>query len=365
MAIIYSYPRIPSLEDKDLLLISDSSSKNKDTRSVTLGDLSGHFNINKLEGVGTINTIPLFTDSSVIGDSIITQATELQEAKRITVSGGMNITGTGGNTNGGTLNLTNSSARLGIRTPTPEASLDVGGNARVRGSLNVGDTTEQYLFVSTTGDNPVGYVKMGYYGTGVEWGSSTSSTRTPQYVAGFGSGGKVVEDARYYTFRITFQKMATIFADPKILIPQDDGPYTYIVEDFYLYQDNSASGQLSTIFNSDLTLNYVWTPAVGSVRTGTAWTIPVGQMNYNRGRKKLIIGTPTLGTYGSTSQMQEGSGDSYARASVVLTSLTAPTAASGVGDYYLRLKVKKINVQNDIINNAQLITVPDGGTTST
>ena len=315
-------------------------------------------------GSGATNSIPMFTAGTTIGDSIMSQANiGSGSAKRITVSGRMTITGNGGDADGGTVNLTAPSARLGIATNSypgtitePEASLDVGKNARIRGSLNVGSTNEQYLFVSTTGDNPVGYVKMGYYGSGVEWGSSTSTTRTPQYSTGFGSGGKVVEDARYYTFKISFANMATIDTTPRVLIAQDTGLYTYIVEDFYVFQDNANSNSPAPTFNSDLRLDYKWTPAVGAVRTSTAWVVPQATMQAAPTRRTLMQGVSAGALSVSGAGLQEGSNTAYARASVILTASWVG-AQSGSGDYYLRLKVKKVNINNDIINNTETITI--------
>jgi len=40
MAVIYSYPKLSTLQDKDLLLISDASSKSKPTMRVELGTLA-------------------------------------------------------------------------------------------------------------------------------------------------------------------------------------------------------------------------------------------------------------------------------------------------------------------------------------
>ena len=44
MAIIYSYPEILSLEDRDLLLISDLSSEKNLTKRVELGELTAYIN---------------------------------------------------------------------------------------------------------------------------------------------------------------------------------------------------------------------------------------------------------------------------------------------------------------------------------
>ena len=314
-------------------------------------------------GSGTTNSIPMFTpNGTTIGNSAMSQANiGTGTAKRITVAGArMTITGGGGDADGGTLNLTNPSARLGIGVPAsinggePEAALDVGKNARVRGSLNVGATNEQYLFVSTTGDTPVGYVKMGYYGQGVEWGASTTTNRTPQYSTGFGSGGKVVEDARYYTFKISFNKISTIDSTPVVLIAQDTGPYTYIVEDFYVFQDNGTSQ--SPYWYGDLRLDYKWTPVSGTARTSTAWVVPQATMQAARTRRTLLQGVSAGALSVSGAGLQEGSATSYARASIILTS-TGVASSGSSGDYYLRLKVKKVNITNDILNNTETITI--------
>ena len=352
----------------NIILDEDNMGSNSATALVTQQSVKAYVDAHTsgIGGSGTTNFIPMFTAGTTIGNSAMSQANiGTGNAKRISVTGArMTITGNGGDADGGTLNLSSNTARLGIATNSitggePEASLDVGKNARVRGSLNVGPTTEQYLFVSTTGDNPVGYVKMGYYGSGVEWGSSTSTTRTPQYSTGFGSGGKVVEDARYYTFKISFANMASIDTTPRVLIAQDTGPYTYIVEDFYVFQDNASSGNSAPIFNSDLRLDYKWTPTVGTARTSTAWVVPQATINRDanvRTRRTLMQGVSAQTLSISGAGLQEGSGTAYARASVILAA-SSVTSTSSSGDYYLRLKVKKINITNDILNNTETITI--------
>ena len=346
----------------NIILDEDNMGSNSATALVTQQSVKAYVDAHTsgIGGSGTTNYVPLFTAGATIGNSIMSQVTQQQNAKRITVAGRMNITGNGGDVNGSTVNLIASTARLGIGLPSsvnggePEAALDVGKNARVRGSLNVGLTTEQYLFVSTTGDTPVGYVKMGYYGQGVEWGASTTTNRTPQYSTGFGSGGKVVEDARYYTFKISFNKISTIDSTPVVLIAQDTGPYTYIVEDFYVFQDNGTSQ--SPYWYGDLRLDYKWTPVSGTARTSTAWVVPQATMQAARTRRTLLQGVSAGALSVSGAGLQEGSATSYARASIILTS-TGVASSGSSGDYYLRLKVKKVNITNDILNNTETITI--------
>ncbi len=54
MAIIYSYPELLSLEDRDLLLISDLSSKKNPTMRVEVGTLAAYIN-STAPGQGDLN----------------------------------------------------------------------------------------------------------------------------------------------------------------------------------------------------------------------------------------------------------------------------------------------------------------------
>lgn len=73
MAIIYSYPELLSLEDRDLLLISDLSSKNKPTMRVELGNLAKYINMSTVSGKGTTNNLALWYDgpNGVLGNAPI------------------------------------------------------------------------------------------------------------------------------------------------------------------------------------------------------------------------------------------------------------------------------------------------------
>ena len=80
MAIIYTYPRLINLQDQDLLLISDTSSKRKDTMRVELGDLANFLITSKsiITGGGTENYVPIFdATGSVIVDSQLQQSPQL------------------------------------------------------------------------------------------------------------------------------------------------------------------------------------------------------------------------------------------------------------------------------------------------
>ena len=77
MAIIYSYPKKASPAGGDFLVITDSEqpapNKNR-TKSLTVGDLASFVisSQSAITGSGTINTVPIFTGSTSIGDSLLT-----------------------------------------------------------------------------------------------------------------------------------------------------------------------------------------------------------------------------------------------------------------------------------------------------
>lgn len=62
MAIIYTYPKLTNLQNQDLLLISDASSRRKDTMRVELGDLANFIitSTGAITGGGTENYVPIF-----------------------------------------------------------------------------------------------------------------------------------------------------------------------------------------------------------------------------------------------------------------------------------------------------------------
>jgi len=86
MAVIYSYPKLSTLQGKDLLLISDVSSKNKPTMRVELDTITSYVTSQIISG-GTNNYLPVFTTSG-LGDSMIKQDTNLSLAS---VVGGLRI----------------------------------------------------------------------------------------------------------------------------------------------------------------------------------------------------------------------------------------------------------------------------------
>jgi hypothetical protein len=344
----------------NIILDEDNMASNSATALVTQQSVKAYVDAHTsgIGGSGTTNSIPMFTpNGTTIGNSAMSQANiGTGTAKRITVAGArMTITGGGGDADGGTLNLTNPSARLGIGVPAsinggePEAALDVGKNARVRGSLNVGATNEQYLFVSTTGDQPVGNVKMGYYGDGTDYALSGDNTTSCQYTTAFSNGGRLCEDERIMTFKLTRSQIAGLLATQKTLIAADSN-FNYIVKEAYMYQVNTSPGQAPSFNTGNIVIQYQSSTG-GTSRIDNAFELSSTILNQTRGNRKVLFFKPL-------ENAQVGSAFAVPRAAVVLKATSsASNVGSGTVDYYLRLRVKNIDLNDDIVNNAQLITI--------
>ena len=85
-------------------------------------------------GSGTANFLPKWTSSSAIGNSEISDTGSVMQL-------GLDAS------NNSTLYLDTTNRKVGFRTTSPGAAFDVNGTMRVRNQLNVGNTTEQNLYV--------------------------------------------------------------------------------------------------------------------------------------------------------------------------------------------------------------------------
>ena len=99
MAQIITYPKLSTLANNDLLIVSDVSSVNKTTNSLEVDTLAQHIIVtnNVITGGGTIRQIPMFTPTGVIiGDSIMRQSSggfEIQIGGSLDVTDEVNIAG--------------------------------------------------------------------------------------------------------------------------------------------------------------------------------------------------------------------------------------------------------------------------------
>ncbi len=73
MAIIYTYPRIGTLDLQDLMIVSDLQTEGNPTKTVSIGQLASFIKGTPTGGLGTTNYIPKWVDgpNSILGDSPI------------------------------------------------------------------------------------------------------------------------------------------------------------------------------------------------------------------------------------------------------------------------------------------------------
>jgi len=150
MAQIITYPKLSTLANQDLLLISDVSSKNKNTNSVELQTLANFITTSTsgITGSGTVNTIAMFTPTGVkIGDSIITQEIFApgtgSEESRIIISNPNPGPGSNGNF------LIVDTGRISeIETDTIIASNS--GSVTMNGNVNIGNSSIDELKITST-----------------------------------------------------------------------------------------------------------------------------------------------------------------------------------------------------------------------
>lgn len=131
--------------------------------------------------------------------------------------------------------------KVGFRTDTPGAAFDVNGTIRVRNQLNVGNTSEKNLYVNGNGAAGGQYVQMGNYGSGNYFGI-TSSENQPKYTAAFGNAGKIVEDSRIVTVKITGAGWDETKSSPKTLIAAPGASSIIIPREVLIYKNNSTPG---------------------------------------------------------------------------------------------------------------------------
>ena len=168
-------------------LISDGGLIKTRTASQVRSDIGA--GTGTVTGSGTANNLPKWSGSTALTDSEISDTGSLVKIGKDA-------------SNQETLYIDTDNRKVGFRTSTPGAAFDVNGTIRVRNQLNVGNTTEQNLYVDGNGSAGGKYVKMGNYGQGNYFGIATNINQ-PKYVAAFGSAGKVVEERRIITIKVS------------------------------------------------------------------------------------------------------------------------------------------------------------------
>ena len=181
MAQIITYPKLSTLANDDLLLVSDVSSRNKNTNSLEIDTLAQHIIVtnNVITGGGTVNQIAMFTPTGVIiGDSVIRQnvgGTEIQVGASLAVNDSLEVQNDASVNNDLTVDnqsFLNGPVDIG-------AALNVGGVAFFASTVEFDDDV---TFNNRVADNVGSFGTAGQMltstGSGVQWASGGGGTVT-------------------------------------------------------------------------------------------------------------------------------------------------------------------------------------------
>ena len=185
---------------------------------------------------GSANRVAKFTADHVVGNSeIVDTGTSITMGKDASAAS--------------TLYLDTDNRKVGFRTETPGSAFDVNGTIRVRNQLNVGNTTEQNLYVDGNGAAGGKYVKMGNYG--VPGGASpdngnyfgiTGTENQPKYCAAFGNAGKIVQDMRIITIKLSGDAFKLLSTTGTTLIPAPGANSLIIPYEFLVHNTGGSVG---------------------------------------------------------------------------------------------------------------------------
>ena len=338
MAIIYSYPKKTTPAGGDFLVITDSEqtapNKNR-TKSLTVGDLASFVITSKsgITGSGTINTLPKFTSASVLGDSEITD------------TGSVIQMGTSGDP---TLYIDTVGKNVGFRTTTPGSAFDVNGTMRVRNQLNVGNTVEQNLYVE--GGAGGQYVKMGNYkvpggafpDNGNYFGISGAENQ-PKYVAAFGNAGKVVQERRIVTIKLSGDAFKLLNTTGTTLIPAPGADSVIVPYEILAHYTGGTAGSWPTNPTTTASIGFCTTAGCNYATQFVKIFQFSNAMLQDTNPWYLIRSNQTLGGAQTTSLNKP-----------LLLKATNNIVTAPAGDLYLQIRYALVNRTAGLINNVDV-----------
>ena len=181
MAQIITYPKLSTLANDDLLLVSDVSSRNKNTNSLEVDTLAQYIITTNsvIKGGGTLRSIAMFTPTGTeIGDAIMRQnvsATEIEIGGSLLVSGSLEVQDDANINN----NLTVDNLAFFNGPVDMGSSLNVGGIAFFNSTAEFDDDV---TFNNRIADNAGSFGTAGQMltstGSGVQWASGGGGTVT-------------------------------------------------------------------------------------------------------------------------------------------------------------------------------------------
>ena len=276
---------------------------------------------------GTTNTIAKFTSSNVVGNSEISDTGSV-------IKLGLDAS------NQETLYLDTVNRKVGFRTQSPGSAFDVNGTIRVRNQLNVGNTTEQNLYVDGDGTAGGRYVKMGNYGSGNYFGI-TSSENQPKYCASFGSAGKIVEDMRIVTIKLSGNAFKLLKTTGTTLLAAPGSNSFIIPYECIIHNSGGTSGNWNSTSST--------TAAIGFCDNTTC--------NYPGQFNRLFVINNTLLNTNAAWYYAAGiatTGKAMALNKPLLLKASQDITTAPTGSWYIQIRYQVMNKDSGLVNNVDI-----------
>ena len=285
-------------------------------------------------GSGTTNFLSKWSSSSAIGNSEISDTGSVIQL-------GLDAS------NNSTLYLDTTNRKVGFRTTSPGAAFDVNGTMRVRNQLNVGNTSEQNLYVDGNGAAGGKYVKMGNYGgSSGNYFGITDAANQPKFSAAFGSGGKVVQDKRIVTVKLSASALNDAHGDSgKILIAAPGANSVLWPTNIFMYRGTGQPGTGWTTGTTNGASFYFCTS--GNCAQASRRIIAVMAGGVCSASNEWFWGRPVpLPTINENPNVRwDGLKNQPLRFK------TASNISNATMDWYIRIEYLKINVTAGFVNN--------------
>jgi len=288
-------------------------------------------------GTGTTNFLPKFTATS--GQIIDSEISDTGSVIKLGLDASSQET----------LYIDTTNRKVGFRTSSPGSAFDVNGTIRVRNQLNVGNTSEKNLFVNGNGSAGGQYVQMGNYG--VPGGSSpdngnyfgiTGTENQPKYCAAFGNAGKLVQDMRIITIKLSGNAFKNLSSTGTTLIPAPGANSLIIPYEFLVHNTGGTAGNWNTASST--------TAAIGFCDGASTCNYPA-QFNRLFVINNTILRTSAswylaagIATTGKTMTLNK---PLLLKASQNIT--TAPT-----GTWYIQIRYQIMNKDSGLVQNVDI-----------
>lgn len=246
--------------------------------------------------------------------------------------------------------------KVGFRTTSPGAAFDVNGTIRVRNQLNVGNTTEQNLYVDGNGSAGGKYVKMGNYGQGNYFGITTGLTNQPKYVAAFGNAGKIVEERRIVTIKLSGNAFSNLSSTGTTLLAAPGANSIILPYEILIYKTAGTTGTGWPASNpsSGAEIGFCQGSSINCSLTNAfdpVWKLP----------RNLVTKTGTwFWSRSNASANEMGTPNTFQlNKALVLRSATNLTALP-TAQWYVQIRYAQMNYSSGLINNVDINKTTNG-----